>query len=343
MFFSFKKPLLFFCLFSTLFFLRPHIAFSSNNAPPEYKKGAASAKDEYYLEAIDYFQKGLESSPGHLPSLFALAQSCHAVFEEVNLKYDCALNAYSQVINELENNNAPTWDSIQYSRVLFGQLLLLGGEYQKAIDQLKGFIDLKTDHHALDEVWNSIGVAHYYLDEYQEAVEAFNAALDLNPELSSAIFNVRSVFMRLSIYDKAIAERRDGRLEGSLTQLDHLLSLAPRYLTASLQKALILKELNRPEAAIEEARRALSLGPAPKIAFEFRNLAAEIYVETGNFEPALDEYRQCLKIFPGYMQVIDRINELENLTAPAMTELGEKNSQEIKTPAVISPTSAFPM
>jgi tetratricopeptide (TPR) repeat protein len=190
-------------------------------------------------------------------------------------------------------------------------------------------------------VWNSIGVAHYYLDEYEAAVKAFEKALDADPAYSAARFNLRSVFTRLLLFDVAMANRRIGRLDVALEELDRILGLAPRYLSAHLQKALVLRELGRDDEAETVARAALILGSDRKVSFELRELLGDILATRGQTHEAVAQYRKCLGIFPGYIQVVEKIDALEKgQDKPQRGQEKKTRSFDVKS---VAPVTKFPM
>jgi tetratricopeptide (TPR) repeat protein len=227
--------------------------------------------------------------------------------------------------------------------LFLGQLLIHGGEYREALEHLEDFLALEPDYYAREAVWNSLGVAYYYLNEYEEAVQAFQAALKADPSNGPARFNLRSVFTRLSVFDQAMANRRIGRLDLALEDLDHLLVLAPRFGPAHLQKALLLRDLKRHAEAEAEIARALTYEPGPKVSFGLHDLLGDIRAARGDTEAALAEYRQCLRIFPGYVQVVEKIEVLEKNTEETLAPADPKSPEPAPAPAIQTPLTEFPM
>jgi tetratricopeptide (TPR) repeat protein len=269
-----------------------------------------------------------------------LAQAYHGLFERSGLLYDDAVEAYEVVVETLDEGVSPS-SPRQLAPMLLGQLLVSGGEYRRALGPLRAFVEVQPDYYAREEVWNTIGVAHYYLDEYEEAVRAFEQALDADPSYSAARFNLRSVFTRLLLFDVAMANRRIGRLDLALGKLDSLLNLAPRYLSAHLQKALILRELERTDEAEAAARHALTLGSSRKVFFELRELLGDILAARGRTGEALTEYRKCLRIFPGYVQVVEKIDTLEKGQGrPKGQPAKNRRSFDVKS---VAPVTKFPL
>ncbi|GAB4263840.1 tetratricopeptide repeat protein [Deferrisoma sp.] len=82
----------------------------------------------------------------------------------------------------------------------------------------------------------------------------------------------------------------------------------------------------------------LSESPRPQVAFELHDLVGDILAEQGRREEALAAYRRCLRIFPGYLQVVEKI---ENLEAPS--ESGGAPAKPAPAPTRATPVAEFPM
>ncbi|WP_169709600.1 tetratricopeptide repeat protein [Deferrisoma camini] len=306
-------------------------------AADPYGTGVEAFRRGDLAGALEAFRSAARDAPDNLAVTFALAQTCQALFERTGLYYQEGRDAYDRVIRGLDPRTPPD-SPFQMARLFLGTLLVRGGEYDRAVEVLQGFLEAKPDYWAREEVWNTLGVAHYYRNDYREAVRAFERALKVDPEFGPARFNLRSVFTRLSLFDIAMANRRAGRLSLALGDLDRLLRLAPRFHEARLQKALVLRDLDRPDEALAEARRALSGDPPPRVAFELNDLVGDLLAARGDRAGAVAAYRRCLRIFPGYVQVVEKIDRLER------REGGEEPPAAAAPPArTATPVAEFPM
>lgn len=297
------------------------------------------------VTATRAFQRGLAADPSSRYCLFLLAQACHAWFEHKALFYEEAVEAYEEVLDTLEDPELPS--PYQEARFLVGKILVSGGEYERAAGQLQAFLKIQPTYDALEEVWNTLGVAHYYLDQYEEAVRAFEKALEADGGYGPARFNLRSVFTRLSLFDVAMANRRAGHFVPALTTLDQLLAVAPRYGPAHLQKALVLRELGRVAEGEAAAHLALALGPDPKVAFGLREFLGDALAARGRGEEALVQYRRCLRIFPGYVQVVEKMDAVEKRLEAARAgplDGGEPpGAAAAPAPGAALPVAEFPL
>jgi tetratricopeptide (TPR) repeat protein len=305
-----------------------------------YLEGVKAFRNGDLSSAASSLEEAVVARPEYIAARFALAQAYHGLFQNTGLMFDAAVEAYETVIETLDDD-LPVSSPRHMARMMFGELLVLGGEYRRALGHLQTFLELRPDYYAREAVWNSIGVAHYYLDEYEEAVRAFEQALQAEPSYPAARFNLRSVFTRLSLYDMAMANRRIGRLDVALLHLEQLLELAPRYFSAHLQKAVILCDLKRDAEAEAVVRRALTLGSNPKASFELRELLGDLLGAQGRTAEALGQYRKCLQIFPGYLQIVEKIDALEGRPRDPGGE-PEENEPSFDVKSVGSVTE-FPM
>ncbi|MHB8765131.1 MAG: tetratricopeptide repeat protein [Deferrisomatales bacterium] len=306
------------------------------------RRGVAAFRAGDPAAAVQAVREALAAEPGSPVVRFHLAQAYHELFLRSGLHYRETVDAYEAVIATL-GEGPGAGGPRQLARVFAGQVLIRGGEHGRAAEQFRTFLAAWPDHYAREGVWNGLGVALYNLNDYEEAVKAFEEALRVDPSYGPARFNLRSLFTRLSIFDQAMANRRAGQPELALRDLARLLGLAPRYGAAHLQTALLLRELGRGAEAEAHAARALDLVRDPRVRFGLHDLRGDLLAARGETEPALAEYRRCLQIFPAYLQVAEKIDALERKN---QGEGGAEPAPEPDPrpgPAVHAPVTQFPM
>ena len=90
---------------------------------------------------------------------------------------------------------------------------VLSQDYGRAIEQYEHFVQLRPGDGA---AWNNLGICYRRLNAFDQAVAAFENALQRNPRLLDAYTN--------------LAEARDaqGDLPGAMAALERLLPLLPR-------------------------------------------------------------------------------------------------------------------
>jgi tetratricopeptide (TPR) repeat protein len=99
------------------------------------------------------------------------------------------------------------------------------------------------------KLWHARGMALFRLGRVPDSVDAFDRALELNPQAESLWLCKSAALIRL------------GRLEESLACDDRALELAPDYATAWRYKAISLDRLGRLEEAHVAFERAVELHP----------------------------------------------------------------------------------
>jgi tetratricopeptide (TPR) repeat protein len=119
--------------------------------------------------------------------------------------------------------------------------------------------------------------------EFARATEHACRAIDLNPQLAEAYINLA-----------AVETARQHHAE-ALRWLDALLAFAPLHATGLAARALALKQLDRPEAALDTARRAIAA--APNLA-EAHDAHGQVLQALGRFDAALAAYDRAADL-PG--------------------------------------------
>jgi tetratricopeptide (TPR) repeat protein len=111
--------------------------------------------------------------------------------------------------------------------------------------------------------------------ELTRAAEHARRAIDLNPQFADAYINLAAV------------ETARQRHAEALRCLDALLTFAPLHATGLAARALALKQLDRPEAALDTVRRAIAA--APNLA-QAHNAHGQVLQALGQFDAALAAY-----------------------------------------------------
>ncbi len=305
------------------------------------ERGRAAIRAGDAIGAVRAFAAALAEAPSPATH-FLLAQAYHGAFLKTGLYYRETVEAYEAVVETL-GDGVPPGSPRHLARLFLGQVLLRGGEGSRAAEQVRAFLAAHPGHYAREEAWNSLGVALYDENDYEGAVKAFEQALRGDPTHGPARFNLRSVFTRLSLFDQAMANRRAGRLDLTLTDLDQLLRLAPRFGPAHLQRGLVLTELGRVAEAEAQAGSGLDLVKDPRVRFALHDLRGDLRSRRGDEEGALEDYRRCLRIFPGYVQVADKIDGIEKRAAEAAAPPDPGEGEAAPSAGVQTPVSQFPL
>jgi cytochrome c-type biogenesis protein CcmH/NrfG len=135
--------------------------------------------------------------------------------------------------------------------------------------------------------WYNLGFAYASLKRYNDAIEAFRQALQINPDYTNAWYNpwynLGVVYGKLKRYDDAIDAYNQG------------LRINPEYAGAWNNLGVIYGELKRYDDAIDAYRKAVRIDP--KYAFAWYNFGF-IYTSLKRYNDAIEAFRQALRINP---------------------------------------------
>lgn len=290
------------------------IALAAHAAPPGYDEGVAEYVAGRYPQAIAQLKYALTQEPGHLPSKDKLARSYDEIFKRTGLYYTEALTAWIDLYN-----SAPAADTATLAEAhkRIAELIMRGGDYETALEYLNAYLGDYPSGPYLAEIKNQLGVANYYLDNYQEAVRAFDQALKIDPTLAAARFNQRSIFTRLSLFDQASANGRLGHFERALDDLENLLTIAPRYTPAALKKINYLTNLGLIDEAHEYGQRTIETGVPSRYRFELLTLMGDLSHKKAQDDRALWYYLRALTLDPNHKPTIEKANKLRETAQPA--------------------------
>ncbi|HVT43291.1 MAG TPA: tetratricopeptide repeat protein [Thermoanaerobaculia bacterium] len=203
-----------------------------------------------------------------------------------------------------------------------GAYHLARGDHQRALALLSGAIsDQSTDGSAL----NMRGLAEMMSNRLDKALQTFERALSVEPELLEARFNRGVVLLKLRQYDRAsaefevvfrrgglltapaafhraIAEEGSGRLESSVQWLDRALAADPAFDPALLYLGSIRERQAELQAAGRAYRRYLDRHPDSIVALLRFGIVAHA---AGHPETARKYLRQVLEKAPESPEAVE--------------------------------------
>ncbi len=272
---------------------------SRDRARALYKQGIRAFRAGQWDRAMEWFRRSEEADPTYPYPVLAQARIFHELFNQEMTHYRDAADAYRRVTLLLEIDPPGAREHALYQAYYFqGLLLLKGGEYAGALQALDRFLEIHPDFYEEEAVHNARGIALYYMDQFDEAVAAFRKALEIDPDLAEARFNLRSVYTRLSTYNEALASARSGDLAGALARLARLREFAPRYLPGRRLEADLLARCGRTGDAERVYREILALAPASPVSYGVRLALARLLEARGDVGGALELLRQNVLQFP---------------------------------------------
>ncbi|MEG4984459.1 tetratricopeptide repeat protein [Microcoleus sp. BR0-C5] len=181
--------------------------------------------------------------------------------------------------------------------------------------------------------WLEKGQCLQNLERYDEALESFERAIELDPNDLSALVLRGYVLYNLKRYDDALASFDRAieleanyqsiwalrsyvldnlkRYEEALVSFDRAIELGANYQEIWLIRGNVLNKLKRYEEALASYDRALELDPNDKLAWYLR---ADVLNNLERYEEALESYDRALELDSNYQQYwIKRGNILKYL------------------------------
>jgi len=163
-----------------------------------------------------------------------------------------------------------------------GLAQLDAGDYTAAIQLFDKALRLSLGN--LAEVHLYRGEAHAYLQNWDEAMADFNAALRYDPHLPE-VYNERGNLRRFL-----------GDLAGAIEDQTRAIQLNPQHTEAYYNRALAYEAQNRIQAAVDDLTRALTLDSSLALAYEVRG---RLRVQLYDFDGAIDDLTRYLRMGGG--------------------------------------------
>ena len=191
-----------------------------------------------------------------------------------------ALTRFEAALQNLGTSSA----SLDASIALFyrGNALIGLERYEEAVAAYEAAFQLQPDYHVT--LYNK-GVALADLERYEEAIAAYEAVLKIQPDNSSALYNKGVALADLERYEEAIAA------------YEAVLKIQPDALDALYNKGVALADLERYEEAIAAYEAALKIQPDY---LEALNNKGNALANLERYEEATTAYEAALKIQPDY-------------------------------------------
>jgi len=127
------------------------------------------------------------------------------------------------------------------------------------------------------------GNAYYEARDYQQALEAYNRALQLRPDFAEALNNRGKTLENLD------------RNEEALKDYNRALELRPDFPEALNSRGIILRRLGRYDEALRDYNRALELKPDDPVTLNNRG---DTLHNMGRYEDALQDFNRAFELRP---------------------------------------------
>ena len=170
-------------------------------------------------------------------------------------------------------------------------LLQEQGEIEESIEKWRAvaIVSEDSDKDLAAQAWFSVG---YLNQEYKNnvldtAIDAYDKAVQLKPDLSEA-YNNRSV-----------AKNSLGRHEEALADYDEVIRLKPNDAEAYNNRGVVKNDLGRHEEALADYDKAIRLKPTYANAYNNRGNAKD---DLGLYQEALADYDKAIRLKPDFSE-----------------------------------------
>ena len=166
----------------------------------------------------------------------------------------------------------------------YGNKLWRLEQYEEALSAFNQAIELEPMFY---QAWYARGLMLKYQGQYQEAIESFNNAIQKSEDDFALAWRSRGETLALL-----------NRYEEALVSFDQALRIKPRDFALNTSRGKVLQELQRKTEAISAYGRAIEINPHPLI---YYNRAA-IRLELGDYQKALADYSKAIELKPDYAE-----------------------------------------
>jgi tetratricopeptide (TPR) repeat protein len=177
--------------------------------------------------------------------------------------------------------------------------------------------DVKTS------IWVEKGVALVIEGKYNEAIEAFNKAIELNPKDAVAYNN------------RGAAYGQTGNYKQQIEDSSKALQLNPKDAVAFNNRGVAYGELGNHEQEIEDCSKAIELNPKLAVAYYHRGIA---YHKLGNRKQAIKNKSKAYALNPrktwGKVEVITSEATVHTTDENKVKVIGNRNSKRYHLPGM---------
>lgn len=173
------------------------------------------------------------------------------------------------------------------SALLRGERLIHDGKYQAAIESLREATTMLPNN---PQAWNHLGLAYHWAGQYNQAVQAYRQAKDLNPNLASVRFNLGSLQLKIN------------QPQFAANEFAAYTILEPKQVAGWVRRGMSEWRARNGNAAFESFQEALKLNPDRPMVWNSLGVIDLLYLN--NPTGADYAFRQALQYKPDYAPAI---------------------------------------
>lgn len=229
------------------------------------------------------------------------------------------INSYTKELFYFYGSKIETTAKLEKSRPVIspdGNEIIFNHESQQYNIPVKNERSMKNNTPAAENLV-MIGINRIAKGDLDNAIEDFNRAIALNPDLAEAFSNRGIAYRRKGLYDHAIADYskslvlnphnaetynkrgfswyQKGSLKQAIDDFNHAIGIDPQYAPAYFNRGVAFHKKGEFDRTIEDCNKVLEINSEHSEAYGIRCLA---WLEKGVLDHALKDCDQALKLNP---------------------------------------------
>lgn len=193
-----------------------------------------------------------------------------------------AMSDFSTALELVQNDKNPInrIENEAQVRVFMGNMSFHQGRYEEAIEEYSRALQLNSK---IGEAYGNRGLSYAVIHRNDEALADMNKAIELFPFDAQGFSNRGQFWQGVGEYRKAIAD------------FEMAVKIYPGYINAHMEIALALYQLGDFEEALHRYTQVITLSPDDSSAYLSRG---HVYVALSRFENALSDYNKTIELDP---------------------------------------------
>ncbi len=173
------------------------------------------------------------------------------------------------------------------------------GNFKEALNAYNKAIQLNPQY---AEAYIGRGAAYADLGNNQQAINDFSKAIELKPRSAEAYYNRGATYYRLVVFGSG-ADDKSGNLQRAINDLSKTIELNPQYAGAYIMRGIAYDKLGNYQQAVNDFTKTTQLDPQNASVYIKLGLA---YGNSGNYQKAINTYNKAIKVFPKYSEAYYR-------------------------------------
>lgn len=273
----------------------------------EYSEGRELLVQGKVREASESFRKAVRENPDHAEARYQLA----LLHMENVLTYDLAEEEFLDIPRVASKIGRAGRDDLLFrSGVALGKLYLRSGRPNLTIQLVKNIIASAPRGVALDDAYNTLGLAFYYNRLYEEAIFELRKAIQFNPNHQNAKFNLKTVRARLEHYQAGKIYGRMGDRKEQIAQFRKAIELDPRFIEARHRLGAALLASGDAAGALRELRRADAISADYRKSYEIWYAEGMALVQLGRQEEAIRLFQKAVEARPNFAAALNEVGKI---------------------------------